>query len=197
MKYPFAFFDVDSLEVSPNGRTYTCHPQVSPISDDLYEVYSIISGLAAPLVFSVDVNRNIPNENNKRRDFLPIPLDENEKGWHKSVIDWYKFYIQRETISDKEKVAVFNHNKNTKDCIKLINSDEWIVFGNGIINGVNHVIENLLEIVKTVKFVPELIIPGENETKEQFDEHVKKWKEKGAIAITLDDVTELARCHQY
>ncbi len=196
MYYPIAFFDVDSLELSAKGITFVCHPQVSSISEELYEIYGIISGVAAPLVFSMDVNRNTPGENSRRRDFLTVPLSEDED-WKASVTDWYKFYIDREVTDDIEKLEIFKSNTNTKDCIKLINSKEWIVFGNGIEHKVDHVITSLLEFVETVKFIPELIIPGETETKEQLESYCKKWEEKGAIRMSFDDVTEVARCHQY
>ncbi len=197
MKYPFAFFDVDSLELSPKGVTYKCHPQVSSISEEIYEVYSLISGVSAPLVFSVDANRNVPNENNKRRDFLSIPTDKENTSWHNSVIDWYKFYLNRDNHEDKEKLAIFNNNPNAKDCVKLINSREWIVFGNGIEHGVDHVINNLLDLVDIVKFVPELIVPNDTESKDQLEAYCKKWEDKGAISITYKDVINLAQCHKY
>ncbi len=197
MKYPFAFIDVDSLELSPQGITYVCHPNVEHISEEIYEVYSIISGVASPLVFSVDINKNIPSEKNKRRDFLTIPVNHNETKWKESVTDWYKFYIQREKHSEKEKLAIFNSNENALECVKLINSKEWIVFGNGIEQSVDHVISTLLDTVQIVKFIPELIVPADGESKELIELYTKKWIDKGAIPITYDDITELARCHQY
>ncbi len=197
MKYPFAFFDVDSLELSPQGITYVCHPNVESISEEIYEVYSIISGVASPLIFTVDVNKNVPSEKNKRRDFLSIPISNKESEWKASVTDWYKFYIKREQQSDKAKLAVFNNNENALECVKLIDSKEWIVFGNGIENNVDHVISKLLETVQIVKFIPEMIVPAQDEAKDLIESYTKKWIENGAIPITYDDVTELARCHQY
>jgi hypothetical protein len=193
----FAFFDFDSLEISPNGMTYVCHPQASSISEKLFETYSIISGLAAPLVFSVDVNRNTPDKNSRRSDFLAIPVNPEEMGWREAIPDRFKFYIKRETNDDKEKVAIFNNNKNALDCIKLINAEEWIVFGNGVRYGVDHVVNTLLGIARRVKFIPELIIPASDETAGQLNSYFKKWQEQGATAIAWSDVSEFARCHKY
>lgn len=195
---PYAFFDVDSLELSPNGRIYVCHPRVSSISEELYEVYSIISGIAAPLIFSVDVNRNTPDkETNKRYDFFTLPISDNEDNWKASVADWYKFYVKRDASEDKEKVAIFNNNKTVAECIKLIKAKEWIVFGNGIEHCVDHVITTMLGFINVVKFVPDLIIPAENETKEQLDEYCQKWEKAGGIPMTYDDVINMARNHKY
>jgi len=198
MKYPYAFFDVDSLELSPKGITYNCHPKMEAISEMLYEVYSIISGVAAPLVFSIDMNSNTPeNTNSRRRDFLSIPVNQTETNWKESVPDWYKFYLKREACDDESKTAIFNNNTNARDCVKLIQASEWIVFGNGDQHGVDHVISNLLKTVETVKFIPDLIVSSTTESAEQLRSNMQKWEEQGAIAISYDDVIELARCHQF
>ena len=197
MYNPYAFFDVDSLELSPNGRIYVCHPQVNSISEELYEVYSVISSLSAPLVFSVDVNRNTPSENNQRCDFLSVPMNVTEEGWKESVSDWLKFYINRQAHDEKEVTAIFNNNKNAIDCIKLIKAKEWIVFGNGIEHSVDHVMNTLLDLVGVVKFVPELIVPAETESKEQLISYCQKWEEKGAISLTYDEIIDMANNHKY
>ncbi len=197
MYNPYAFFDVDSLELSPNGRTYTCHPQSSSVSDDLYEVYSIISSLSAPVLFTIDVKRNIPKENTQRCDFLSIPVDESDTEWRSTVKNWLKFYIARGNNDNKKEMAVFKDNKNAFECAKLMQAHEWIVFGNGITNGVDDVMTTLLGSFRIVKFIPELIIPSESETEEQLKNYCKKWETLGGIPITLDDITEIVRCHRF
>lgn len=192
--YPYAFFDVDSLELSPNGRTYVCHPNVSSISDQLFETYTVIASIAAPLIFSVDVDSNAPNNNNnKRRDFLPIPVNNSDREWQASVGDRLKIYIERIAQEDKAKNALFNNNQNALDCIKLIKTKEWIVFGNGLKNQVDHVMSTLLGLVNRIKYVPELIVPGKNETNDQLIGCFQKWEEKGAIPFTYDEIIELIR----
>lgn len=195
--HPIAFFDVDSLELSPNGMTYACHPNVSSISEELFETYSIISTLSAPLIFSVDVNRNTPGENNKRCDFLTLPASTTDNEWKKMVSYWYKFYVQREDCADKKQNEIFTNNKSVFDCVKMINPNEWIVFGNGVEYGVDKVICKLLELNKPIKFVSELIIPGVTEDKDQIESYYQKWVEKGATRITYEDVVEIAHFHKY
>ncbi len=196
MRYEYAFFDVDSLELSKRGVTFTCHPQATSISEKLFEVYGIISAIAAPLMFSIDVKGNVPDDK-RQRDFLSIPISETEKEWKKSIPDWRKFYIKREDLYDKEKTSIFNNNKNAVDCVKTINSKEWIVFGNGIEHGVDHVMNTLFGLVHTVKYIPELIVPGETESADLLDSYRKKWEEKGAIPITYNDVFLMAYDHKY
>ncbi len=198
MYNPYAFFDVDSLELSPNGRTYVCHPQSSSVSEELYEVYSIISSLSAPVLFTVDANRNTPSDKTQRCDFLTVPTSEDDINWKSSVANWNKFYISKDNQGVKEQQSsIFNTNENAITCVKLLQAAEWIVFGNGIENGVDPVMTTLLESVGIVKFIPELIIPGESESKDQLDSYCIKWKELGGISLSLEDVTEIVRCHKY
>lgn len=192
MEHKYAFFDVDCIELASKGITFVCHPQFSSKSELLFEVYSIISGIAAPLVFSVDVNRNVPAVN-KRRDYLSIPVRETEIEWKESVADKTKFYIERKALDSRKENAVFNNNENAIDCVKKINPKEWIVFGNGIEFEVDHVISTLIGLGKNVKFIPELIMPGETEQAEQLDSYFQKWIDMGATPISYEKVILLAR----
>lgn len=193
MKNRYAFFDVDSLEIGPTGRTYVCHPRVEPNQKQLFELYGVISGVTAPLIFSVDVNGNVPDDGkNQRQDFLSIPVSLQEKEWKNAVADRFKFYVKREPKVNREDNAIFINNKNVPGCVEIIDSEEWIVFGNGMEHSVDHVIENLLKLGAIVKFIPELIIPGEGETEEQFDAYYDKWVEQGAIPFYYKSVIALA-----
>lgn len=189
--HKYAFFDVDSLKLSPNGRTYVCHPNFSEISDDLYDIYNLSAAIFAPVVFTVDVNGEMPDSNANRKDFLMVPASKTEETWKTSVNDRYKFYMQRVANDDSEKNAVFTNNENAIECIKNINAPDWYVYGTGIKNNVEHVIENLLKIVKNVKFIPELIVPGENETEEELSSSFHKWEAMGAEAVNYKTVLQL------
>lgn len=195
MSHPYAFFDVDSIELSTNGRIFTCHSQVSSISSELYEIYSIISSIAAPYIFSIDVHKNAPNKNSQRSDFLTIPESVEDYDWKKSVSDRFKFFVQRTATNYKEKDSIFINNKNILDCVKLIKAKEWIVFGNGFKHNVDHVINTLLELGGTVKFVPELIVPGESESWDDLETYFESWMDKGVVPMNYLSVIELAR-HQ-
>lgn len=189
--HKYVFFDIDSIELSPNGRTYVCHPNVSSNSEKLFDAYTLIAHIAAPLVFSVDVNRNAPNNISVRRDFQLIPASKNQREWEKSVSERYKFYIERETYNDKKGNAIFNNNQNVADFVKLLKANAWIVFGNGIEHNVDHVINKLLEIVGTVRYVPELIVPGKNETQDQLNNYFYKWEEQGVYPFTYNEIMAL------
>lgn len=186
-----AFFDVDSLELSPNGRTYKHHPNFSSLSEEIFDMYNLISVLFAPLVFTVDVNGNTPDNSKSRNDFLAIPASKTEQAWKNLVDDRFKFYLQREASDDKKKNAVFINNQNAADCIKKIDAEEWYVFGSGI-NNVDHVIHSLSGLVSTVKFIPMLIVPGSDEKEEDLEKYFTVWEEMGAIPVDYKDVMMLA-----
>ncbi len=190
--YRYAFFDVDSLELAANGRTYVCHPNISSKREELYDAYTAIAHMSAPLIFTVDVDSKAPDETSTRRDFLSIPASKTEQDWRESAPERFKFFLNREKYNDIEGNAIFNNNQNTSDCIQLIKADQWIVFGNGLKHHVDHVITNLLEITKKVKFIPELIMPGSEETKEDLSDYFIKWQEKGASPITYNQFIALA-----
>lgn len=194
---PFAFFDVDSLELSNLGTTFVCHPLVDDISEELFELYGIVALISAPIVFTIDPTRNTPEKKNRRHDFLTIPTETEKSEWKESAPEWLKFYIKRDVCESTDEMAIFTNNKNAIECVKVINAYDWIVFGCGLEHKIDNVIQSLLEKVDTVKFVSELIVPDENETEEQLDVYFKKWEELGAVRLSYDDVIELARHHRY
>jgi len=185
---PIAFFDVDSLVLSPNGRTYVCHPQSNSISDELYELYSVISALSAPVIFSVDVNEKSPDSDSKRKDFLTIPASEADQEWKESVTHWKKFYINRTPSEQKEIAAIFNNNKNALDCVKSLKPDTWVVFGNDFKNGVDHVISTLLQLKGKVQFAPEFIVPSSAESEDELEAYCQKWEALGAEPISYNQI---------
>ncbi len=189
--HPFAFFDVDSLVLSPNGRTYNCHPSFNDVSEELFDIYNLISAIFAPVVFTVDLNGKTPDTNQNRRDFLVVPVSKTEEVWKETVADRYKFYLQRTDSGDKESNVVFKNNENVVELIEMIKAKDWYVFGTGLKNGVDPAICNLLGIVNTVKFIPELIVPGEDETEEQLGNYLKDWENMGAIPVPYDKAFHL------
>jgi len=195
MSYEFAFIDVDSLIISPNGRTYTCQPHINSISSKLYNAYGVISGIISPLVYSLGTANGSP-DNMKRRDYLSIPTDVEDNEWKKAVSERYKFYISKEKSDDAANNAMFDVNKNALECIKLIDSKEWIVFGTGIKHGVDHVITTLIESGENVKYIPELIMPSETESIDILDKYILKWEEKGAEPMSYLSVTALKGCRK-
>lgn len=188
MHNPLAFFDVDSLVLSPNGRTYLCHPQSSSISDELYELYSVISALSAPVLFTVDVNENTPDQNSKRRDFLTVPASNAEEDWKNAVSHWKKFYINRSASDKGVNPSIFGNNENALDCVKALKPNEWIVFGNDFKHGVGHVISTLLESNAKVKFASEFITPGSAESEDEFEGYCQQWEKIGAEPISYTEI---------
>ncbi len=188
---PFAFFDVDSLVLSPNGRTYVCHPSFNPKIEELTDIYNLISAIFAPKIFTVGLNGHTTDSNLKRHDFLAIPVSKAEQDWKDHVADMYKFYLKREESAEQEKNDVFKNNENTTDLVEAIKARDWYVFGAGIKKGVDPVICNLLGIVDTVKFIPELIVPDENETEKELESFLKDWENMGAIPVEYKNVFHL------
>ena len=89
------FFDVDCIEITPNKVKFNCPERSQPISEELFEIYSLISAIVAPLVFTIHEDGFQPMEDDKR-DFVFIPANKEKVEWKKSVGERYKFYWREE-----------------------------------------------------------------------------------------------------
>ena len=189
--YDYAFFDVDSLEPSAGGKTFVCHASSQGIAEELLEAYTAIGHMATPLVFTMDVEGKRPGSMPQRRDFLTIPRAGGDEGWRELIPDRFKFYLEREDQGDAAGNAVFSNNPNAVACVEAIRMKEWIVFGRGIRHGVGHVVGKLLELGKTVRYVPELIVPGKGETMEQVYQFFADCRTRGIAPFSYNNIMSL------
>ncbi len=121
MTYNYAFFDVDSIEITPGSYRYNCPERSEPISKYLFEVYGLISGLNAPYLFTIHQNGCKPTKED-RRDAVFVSNNNEDKEWKKSVSLRFKFYLERGNTDSKEDLLVFNSNPNAFECIKAIDA---------------------------------------------------------------------------
>ncbi len=197
MKNNHVFFDVDCIEITPNKVKFNCPERSQPISEELFEIYSLISAIVAPLVFTIHEDGFQPMEDDKR-DFVFIPANKEKVEWKKSIGERYKFYLERGNKDGLQDVLVFNSNENTAECVKKLRGTEWIVFGVGLENKVDHVVTELLKMGKKVRYIPELIInesaykDGEVNLKLVY-EYFAKWESLGAYPITYNEVLMLIK----
>ncbi len=188
----YAFFDVDCIELTPNKPRFNCPERSQIISEYLFETYGLISAIVAPLVFTIHEEGCQPMEDDKR-DLVYIPSSKEKTKWKESIGERYKFYLEKGIRDGQQDPSVFNSNENAAECIKKLKAKEWIVFGVGLDNKVDHVVTELLKQGKKVRFIPELII---NETaskdgkvnKDLLNEYFAKWESLGANAMGLQEV---------
>jgi len=197
MIHNHAFFDVDCLEIIPNKVKFNCPERSQPLSEELFEVYSLISAIVAPFVFTIHEDGCQPMEDDKR-DLVFVPSSKEKTEWAKSVGVRFRYYLERGTKDGKQELQIFNGNENAADLIKKLNAREWVVFGVGLENKVDHVITELLKLGIKVRYIPEMIInesaaeDGEVNIKLVY-EYFAKWESLGAYPMTYNEVLLLIK----
>ncbi len=197
MKQNHAFFDVDCLEITPNKVKFNCPERSQPLSEELYEVYSLISAIVAPYVFTIHEDGCQPMEEDKR-DLVFVPNSKEKTEWTKSIGLRYRYYLERGTSEGKQDPLIFNGNENAASLVKKLDAREWVVFGVGLENKVDHVITELIKQGVRVRYIPELIInesaakDGEVDLKLVY-EYFAKWEALGAYPMTYNEVLMLIK----
>ncbi|XHR31232.1 MAG: hypothetical protein ACFUZC_11890 [Chthoniobacteraceae bacterium] len=136
MSIPYAFFDADCLEATPQGAL-RLHPRarLQPFRKKLIALYKVIRANAAPLVYSTCYGRPMLRPG-VRGDILFVPLDPREQAWKADVATHHLFYVHKTYRDPKQKhlcptYDMFADNGNAADLVRAIDAREWIVFGNG------------------------------------------------------------------
>ncbi len=197
MQNNYAFFDVDSVEITPGTVRYNCPDRSEPISEYLFEIYGLISGINAPYLFTIHENGCKPTQEDKR-DAVFVPINGDDKEWKKSAGLRYKYYLERGHSNEADDLMVFNSNKNASECIKAIDAKQWVVFGVGLENKVDHVITELINQKRRVAFIPELIINERaNEdgeiNEDELNSYFTKWELLGAKPMKYNHVMALIK----
>ncbi len=160
----YAMFDVDSLELSEDGKSLDFRPRVKPIKAKLQELYSFGRHNGMPLLFSTCCSGRMIQKGTD--DILYIPLEGGEEEWLDAVTDYRMIYVAKKTFgvpeinSEKCAYSSFAYNKNLTKVIKELNVDNWIVFGNGFDACTNSTLRGLIEIGENVTLLEDVIVRG-------------------------------------
>ena len=197
MSIPYAFFDADCLEATPEGA-FRLHPRarLQPFRKKLIALYKLIRANAAPLVYSTCYGRPMLRPG-IRSDILFVPLDKNEQAWKEGVDSHHLFYVHK-TYREPQKTHLcptydmFADNGNAADLVRAIDAREWIVFGNGFNLCIGAAVQGILNAgAPSVTFLSDIMTPLTGVPSVPPPETVfEQWTKEGACEATVERLCE-------
>lgn len=194
MKRRLGFIDVDSRELGEDGVSLVFRPRVEPFAEIFNRIYDLVKSHQLPMVFSTCCSGRMPRE-----DSLPnvlfIPINVASRGWRDKVGDYSMFYAEKlafgspQKNSEHEAYDCLKYNENTYDLFRLLNVEEWVIFGNGLDACVYNWAKKMLKaefklIVLTDALVSGAKGYGNNGTEENRIAVLSELRELGAKLMT-------------
>lgn len=132
----FGFFDVDSRELSEDGRGLSYRPRVQPIIPQLERLYAVAEARQYPLVFTTCCSgRMLPPQG--LPETLLVPLDAGDTSWCEKVEGYRRFYLAKRAHGDPKlnfncrAFDMFQDNRNAGRLLRQLGVGAWVLFGNG------------------------------------------------------------------
>ena len=195
MNEPFAFFDVDCLEKSDDGKGLQLRPRVKPLQDKLDQIYKMAEFLNIPLLFSTCCSGQMLNPGDLQ-DILFIPCDKNDTSWMSDVHHYRRFYIEKKAYGDPKvnfkcrAFDMFQDNGNILRLLKLLNIPDWVVFGNGMDLCVNCGATGVLSAGYNVTILSDVLISSAGGDGQSMKSTLDGLKSKGAKTQTFQNMMD-------
>ncbi|QDU60424.1 hypothetical protein Pan216_12630 [Planctomycetes bacterium Pan216] len=165
MTFPLGFFDVDCREVNEERNGFTIRPRAAPLAPRLERLYALARERSFPLVFCSCLGGRLLEEGDIP-EVLYIPDKPERREWEQQISSHREFYLQKRRRGDPEtNIAlqafdVLNTNANAARLFKLLDVEEWIVFGNGFNACVNSGARGLLKAGQRVCLLKDVTVMG-------------------------------------
>lgn len=187
------FFDIDSRELSKNGKKLVFQDRIKPIAGKLNNLYDLCEKSGSPLIFTTCCSGRFLKKDSFG-DILYIPVDRNEKNWKKKIKDYRLFYLEKKQYGNPrinlERCAYdfFRYNGNALELFKKTQIKNWVLFGNGFDICVYTACRRLLERGFKLIILADATVPAWGHGKIGTEENKKKilaeLKKVGAMIVT-------------
>ena len=128
---------------------------------------------------------------------LFVPMDAAETEWVEKIKDFRIFYLEKRKSFDPTADVLcnafdaFSDNGNGSVLVKMLDIEEWVVFGNGLDFCVDNAVKSLLKQGCKVTFLSDAMISsatgyGNSGTGESRKSTFEKWINMGATGQTLE-----------
>ncbi len=198
----FCIFDVDTRQPTDDGNGWTYQGRAVPFRSDTERLLEAVHAQQVPLVMTTCVGGHMLAPAQFKQaypEMLFVPLDERDTAWAEKCAQYNAFYVEKlprhagcTAQHPHPAHEIFLNNKNAARLIDALGIQEWIVFGNAMETCVDLVIAKLREKQCTVRYIPELMMPGAKCTdcdKQPFKQRVyDSWATKDVSPIALDTV---------
>ncbi|MFV0406643.1 MAG: hypothetical protein ACK5LN_07455 [Propioniciclava sp.] len=197
----FGIFDVDTRQTrNTGGWTYMARTQ--PYRDDIKGLLAAARLHHVPTIATTCVGGHMRDEHPfsmVHPDTLFVPMLGGDGTWWSRVDTFDSFFVEKKPRRSRQGITpgddswqIFRNNPNAARLIDRLDLDEWVVFGNAMDICGDLVVTHFLEQGRTVRYIPELMIPGAAcigcEPK-FFKQHVyDRWHAHGVEPISLADV---------
>lgn len=198
--HPCAFFDVDCRDLDPTGARLQFRPRViEPLSEKLNALYKESTSMNIPLVFTTCCSGKMLQAG-QMSGVLYIPCDAQKTEWQSHVKSHRLFYLQKHACGEPkanfacQAYDVFKYNHNAVSLVRMLQVDQWIVFGNGFDLCVNSTVRGLLNAGQRVHLLTDVLVPsargyGDCGTEEN---RLRILHELGELGVTMGSVEEIS-----
>lgn len=164
------FFDVDSRELSEDGKELSFRDRVSPIIKKLDLLYDFAYKNKIKILFSTCCSGRFLKKNSF--DYvLYVPLSKKDRSWEKKIDNFRYYYIAKRTYNNPRKNSeaclynIFRYNENCMDLIKKLKIKKWVIFGNGFNFCVYNICKKMLKNNIKIIILKDTVIQGIKQNK--------------------------------
>lgn len=181
------YFDVDCRELSEDGESWVFRPRARPLEEGMLRLLAKAEADGAPVVATTCGSGRAPRDR-----FCPggmvVPLDPGAAGW-RDLLPGHRFFHLEKRCGSWD---TFGDSPNPEAFFRLLDVDEWVVFGNALETCVDHAVTHLLRIGCTVHLVTDLLVDGAAVTATSRSEALARWRGSGVRETTLERLLEVA-----
>jgi len=192
----FGFFDVDSRELSEDGRSWGYRPRVQPIVPLLERLYAVAESRRYPLVLTTCCSGRMLAPQGLP-ETLYIPLDASDTSWCRKLNEHRRFYLAKRAYGDPKinlncrAFDMFQDNGNAGRLLRQIGVGTWVLFGNGFSLCVHAAARGILDAGLPLILLEDVRVASAVGTPDEEQQILHRLRARGARVMTLEQFLPL------